>query len=354
MKKILSTILALLILWGFSPYSPVVGQSIPALTQFVSTTTPTSAITQRTYGKAIKLTGLTTGLCLTLDANNLVTTTTCGSGGGTSSHWATSTAVSTSIHTAGALKVGIGTTSPSAALAVVGETLSSYFTATSTTATSSIAGRFRVGYGSEVPANGGGLTVLPDGGSGLVGIGNTNPQALLHLWNTFTIDHDTRFHINDGFEYSMKSSVGSLSDYVGFGVYYDLTSELWGLYAPSSNLKHYLGGNLGIGTSSPYAALSVVGQTVSGYFTATTSTASTFPYASTTAISATSVCIVGDPPCRTTWPTAGAGSDFESNLNQAAGGSDTVDLTDVPSKQAVEAALAEIRAALLTAGIIEP
>ena len=152
----------------------------------------------------------------------------------------------------------------------------------------------------------------------------------------------------------MKSSVGSLSDYVGFGVYYDLTSELWGLYAPSSNLKHYLGGNLGIGTSSPYAALSVVGQTVSGYFTATTSTASTFPYASTTAISATSVCIVGDPPCRTTWPTAGAGSDFESNLNQAAGGSDTVDLTDVPSKQAVEAALAEIRAALLTAGIIEP
>ncbi|MEK7604751.1 MAG: immunoglobulin-like domain-containing protein, partial [Patescibacteria group bacterium] len=43
-------------------------------------------------------------------------------------------------------------------------------------------------------------------------------------------------------------------------------------------------GKVGIGTTSPYAALSVVGQTVSAYFTATTTTASTFPYASTTAL----------------------------------------------------------------------
>lgn len=46
-------------------------------------------------------------------------------------------------------------------------------------------------------------------------------------------------------------------------------------------------GNVGISTTSPYAKLSVVGQVVSAYFTATTTTASTFPYASTTAISAT-------------------------------------------------------------------
>lgn len=44
-------------------------------------------------------------------------------------------------------------------------------------------------------------------------------------------------------------------------------------------------GFLGIGTTSPYAKLSVVGQTVSEYFTATsTQTASVFPYASTTAL----------------------------------------------------------------------
>ena len=43
-------------------------------------------------------------------------------------------------------------------------------------------------------------------------------------------------------------------------------------------------GNVGIGTTSPYARLSVAGETVSSYFTATTTTASTFPYASSTAL----------------------------------------------------------------------
>jgi len=43
-------------------------------------------------------------------------------------------------------------------------------------------------------------------------------------------------------------------------------------------------GNFGIGTTTPYAKLSVVGQTVASYFTATTTISSTFPYASTTAI----------------------------------------------------------------------
>lgn len=52
----------------------------------------------------------------------------------------------------------------------------------------------------------------------------------------------------------------------------------------------YNSGNFGIGTSSPYAKLSVVGETVSSYFTATsTSIASTFPYASTTALTAPSL-----------------------------------------------------------------
>ncbi len=44
------------------------------------------------------------------------------------------------------------------------------------------------------------------------------------------------------------------------------------------------GDNVGIGTTSPYAKLSVAGQAVAAYFTATTTTASTFPYASTTAL----------------------------------------------------------------------
>ncbi len=63
-------------------------------------------------------------------------------------------------------------------------------------------------------------------------------------------------------------------------------------------------GNIGIGTTSPFAALSVVGQIVSSYFTATSSIASVFPFASTTALSASTVCISGD--CRTAWPSGGS------------------------------------------------
>lgn len=61
-----------------------------------------------------------------------------------------------------------------------------------------------------------------------------------------------------------------------------------------SRLFSVLGsGNVGIGTSSPYATLSVVGQTVAAYFTATTTTASTFPYASTTALSVSGRSYIG-------------------------------------------------------------
>lgn len=79
--------------------------------------------------------------CLQVDDNGLFGTSSsaCGSGGGSSVGWASSTNP-TSIYFTGSGNVGIGTTSPYAKLSVVGETVSSYFTATSTTATSTFAG----------------------------------------------------------------------------------------------------------------------------------------------------------------------------------------------------------------------
>lgn len=56
------------------------GGNIGTLDQWNSTTTPSSAITQRIFGKALKISGLTSG-CLGLDSNNLVIST----GGGCSS-----------------------------------------------------------------------------------------------------------------------------------------------------------------------------------------------------------------------------------------------------------------------------
>ncbi len=69
----------------------------------------------------------------------------------------------------------------------------------------------------------------------------------------------------------------------------------------------FVGGNLGIGTTSPYAKLSVVGEVVGAYFTGTTTRASSFPYASTTALSADTICLSGD--CRGLWPTGSGGAD---------------------------------------------
>lgn len=60
------------------------------------------------------------------------------------------------------------------------------------------------------------------------------------------------------------------------------TSKWW--FDPVASVT-YLAGKLGIGTTSPYAPLSVVGQIVGGYFTATTSTASIFPLANITKLS---------------------------------------------------------------------
>ncbi len=54
------------------------------------------------------------------------------------------------------------------------------------------------------------------------------------------------------------------------------------------------GGNFGIGTTSPYAPLSVVGQTVAAYFTGTTSSINTFPNASTTAFSINNKTAIAD------------------------------------------------------------
>ncbi len=65
-----------------SPVQILGDSNINPLDQFTSTTTPVSAITQRTYGKAIKITGLPTGDCLSLDSNSIVTTSACSGGGG--------------------------------------------------------------------------------------------------------------------------------------------------------------------------------------------------------------------------------------------------------------------------------
>jgi hypothetical protein len=87
----------------------------------------------------------------------------------------------------------------------------------------------------------------------------------------------------------------------------------------------------GFGTTSPYAKLSVVGDVVAANFVATTSTASIFPYASSTALSATTLCLSTD--CRTSWPAGGSSFDYlfpsnaTSTLLSFNGGASTTQLS---------------------------
>ncbi len=67
--------------------------NINPLDQFTSTTSPSSAITQRTYGKALRLTGLESRTCLGTDVNGIVGTGTCGSGGSSAFEIATTSTI---------------------------------------------------------------------------------------------------------------------------------------------------------------------------------------------------------------------------------------------------------------------
>ncbi len=80
---------------------------------------------------------------------------------------------------------------------------------------------------------------------------------------------------------------GTTTNRYGFYVGFDNTAitNAYGIYQLSPTVKNFFGGNVGIGTTSPYTMLSVAGQVVGQNFIATSTTiGSSFPYASSTAI----------------------------------------------------------------------
>ena len=190
-----------------------------------------------------------------------------------------------------------------------------YITATSTTATSTFNGGL-------VAGGSGSFRVLQNGN---IGIGTTSPASKLELGTgqfyipnglrtapaiAFSNDTNTGIYL-EGADQLGFAAGGNLQFYasasgiaMGTGKDFNMSATsylVWtdtNLYRGGANqLKtdddfasvstgsSYFMGSLGVGTSSPYAKLSVAGQVVGQYFTATSTTiASTFPYASTTAI----------------------------------------------------------------------
>ncbi len=199
--------------------------------------------------------------------------------------------------------VGIGTTSPYAKLSVLGETVSTYFTATSTTATSTFAGGLSVGTNSSV-AN---FTLSN-------AIDNSFPVAFIYRSDSgqdVGIDEELGaiyFDSNDGGVSSVDASVVLKSFASGGhtttrkGGYFTISTKPYGASnnasAATERFRITDTGSVGIGTTSPYAKLSVVGPVVAEYFHATSTTAtSTFSGAialpATTAAGAGVVTVAG-------------------------------------------------------------
>ena len=130
-----------------------------------------------------------------------------------------------------------------------------------------------------------------DDANNRLGLGTTTPGSLLSLGSlaNFTTATST-FYSSGGLDLTSGcfaingACVGGGGGGAGTAGQFPYYAADGTTLTATSSLFITTAGNIGIGTTSPYAKLSVVGQTVSAYFTATTSIASLFPYASTTAL----------------------------------------------------------------------
>ena len=170
--------------------------------------------------------------------------------------------------------VGIGTSSPFAKLSISGQAAADYFTAVSTTATSTFAGALSVG--STTPAGNALFSVgtssplfTVDKTTGFVGVGTANSTRLFQISGSSPI-----LSIRDVANGNPGIYFGdSASDSIGRILYQNSTDEMSFYTAGTTKLTIASSGNVGIGTTSPYAKLSVVGEVVGEKFTATSTIA---------------------------------------------------------------------------------
>jgi hypothetical protein len=195
MKRLLSIVSALMLLVAV-PASADTG--LITLPEMVSTSSPSSAITQRVFGKALKITGLTTGQCLTLNGSSILTTTTCGSSGG-DTNWAFSggyLAPTTTVGVIVSASSTIGSGTQTGGLTISGgatTTLNHYFVASIGIGTTTPIALLSVANSASTPANTpllaissttGGIstsTIFQIYANGTVQIGSTTPAATSKL-----------------------------------------------------------------------------------------------------------------------------------------------------------------------------
>lgn len=218
--------------------------TIPQLQQFVSTTTPVSAITQQTWGKAFRLSGQADG-CAQFGNSGVLTSTgiACGSGSGGSSF------PFTSFPSYNATSTAIG-----------------FLNGLFSTASSTFNGMLNFANASGTQLTTTGSTYLATTG-GKVGVGTTNPGFKMHIVggddNTLAID-------NAGSTYTSVYWKNNGTNKVD--LYWKNTDNSFNFQIPSGNAFHFIhsatdlmtiltSGDVGIGITSPTTKLDVVGGT---------------------------------------------------------------------------------------------
>ncbi len=236
--------------------SPLLGASdgtITRLDQWSSTSTPTTAITQRVYGSTIKITGLADG-CLSLLGQILTSSgSVCGGGGGGSSSalWSTSTTDTRFIQPAG----GLGTI---VTLSTTTSATSTNFFATVASSTNIYANNASTSvltvsnvFFTPFVQNAGNLVLQAQSGS--AGFLNMSSGAIASWFNgTFRVDATTA---------STNSNNGSLVVKGGAGFAGDINvagnASTTQLTTTGSTYLATTGGNVGIATTTPYAKFTV-------------------------------------------------------------------------------------------------
>ncbi len=150
--------------------------------------------------------------------------------------------------------------------------------------------------------------IFIDNTNGRVGIATNAPKSAFHFLDTINSDGDALYLENEE-ALSTYYRVGNRNAGYQFGINHYL-GENFILQRVGFNPSFAIGsttGYVGIASSSPAYQFSVEGTSSlgniarAGYFIATSTTASIFPFASTTALSASTLCLSTD--CRTSWPT---------------------------------------------------
>ena len=243
--------------------------------------------------------------------------------------------------------VGIGTANPADKLSVVGGNIS-------------VSGDISLS-GGDLNIGGSNSTSTLTVSGGLLGIGSTTPRATLSVQGNLMVSGTTTTGVlqatstliasttrfSGGVQYSWPQTDGSTAQilqtngsgtlsWVSSATTYLGLSDTDPTSFTANRIPHtnsgatgltdtdgfvLSGGKLGVSTTSPYAPLSVVGQIVGAYFTATTSSISTFPYASSTATTvsgtaSTSALIVSNTATLPIYATTSAGQSSANGVNE--------------------------------------